>query len=136
MKGVSHVVLGGCAALGLHLVQPYLPGKLPVLALVVVANELGSLLPGIDSDEATIRQLSGTARSDSVLGWLVSMGMRLLGGHRALTHTLLVAASWESVPPGRGGKSAGSLGRGVDSSQLLDIIEASPTGCSTASSPR
>jgi len=92
VKGTSHVALGACTALALHLMQPYLPSELPALGLALAASGLGSLLPDIDSGEAMVRQLTGTARGGGCLGWAVSLGMHALGGHRALTHTVFVAA--------------------------------------------
>lgn len=89
MKGVSHALVGMFAASAVHLaVAPLsqtLAGLVPVAGVVLVA----SLLPDIDSDESAIRQATGTARHTGCLGWIVSLAVRVFGGHRALTHTLL-----------------------------------------------
>jgi len=58
--------------------------------MVAAVATVAALLPDVDSDEATIRQVTGTARSGGCFGRLLSVGVTLLGGHRgALTHSLL-----------------------------------------------
>jgi len=93
MKGVSHALVGLSGVLSFHaLVVPLAPG-LTDLAVVSAVGVAASLLPDVDSDEATIRQITGTARSGGCVGRLVSGIVYLLGGHRgALTHSLLAWA--------------------------------------------
>ncbi|HEY4691113.1 MAG TPA: metal-dependent hydrolase [Anaerolineae bacterium] len=104
MKGESHIVLGAAAGAALHLAVPYLPAGVLPLSVVIGVNVVGSLLPDIDSDESIIRQATGTNRRSGCLGWIVSLGFSLFGGHRAITHSLialgLVAglARWAGQP--------------------------------------
>jgi inner membrane protein len=65
-----------------------LVGLVPVAGVALVA----SLLPDIDSDESSIRQATGTARHSGVVGRIVSFMLRIFGGHRAITHSLLAWA--------------------------------------------
>jgi inner membrane protein len=61
-------------------------GAVPVL----VAALAGSLLPDIDSDESATRQATGTSRKrGGCIGFVVTLALKVFGGHRALTHTLL-----------------------------------------------
>jgi len=88
MKGVSHVLVGTAAVMLVHDRVP-LADSLTGLVPVALATILGSLLPDVDSDESTLRQATGTARSQGVVGRIVSLIVRVFGGHRgALTHSL------------------------------------------------
>lgn len=90
MKGVSHAIIGVAVVGVIHLRLAPLGASLLDLAPVAVLAAAGALLPDVDSDEATIRQATGTARHSGCLGRLLSAGVQLLGGHRgALTHSLL-----------------------------------------------
>lgn len=89
MRTESHVVIGIAAGLALHLARPYVPDGLVGLSWTLAANVLGSLLPDVDADESRVRRFTGTNRRAGFLGRLVSLGARLSGGHRALTHTAL-----------------------------------------------
>lgn len=67
---------------------------------IMAATVIGSLLPDVDSDESTIRQATATAPSQGCIGKLFSLALKLFGGHRALTHTLLAwvfASFWVMV---------------------------------------
>ncbi len=93
MKGVTHGLLGplglaGLAALTANTAAwPHEPLGIAYLAATAA---VAALLPDIDSDEAVIRQVTGTARSRSLLGRAFSFALRLATGHRgALTHSLL-----------------------------------------------
>lgn len=88
MKGVSHVFIGLAAVITIHAVAP-MASTLVAWVPVLGATLAGSLLPDVDSDESAIRQATGTARSRSVIGFVVSLAMKVFGGHRALTHTLV-----------------------------------------------
>lgn len=88
MKGMSHVLVGTAIVMVVHARSP-LAESLTGLVPVALATIVGSLLPDVDSDESTLRQATGTARSQGVVGRLMSLIVRLLGGHRgALTHSL------------------------------------------------
>lgn len=87
MRAASHVVLGlvtlaVCEQTG----NLYHPADAWPIAIggLLLANVIGSLLPDADSDESEIRQITGTARHDGCLGWLVS---KLMPGHRGITHS-------------------------------------------------
>jgi inner membrane protein len=89
MKGHSHIILGAAAGLAGYAVGLIHPVGWAHIAGCVVASIAGSLLPDLDSDESTLRQMTGTARSNGCLGRLVSgMVGVVTGGHRAATHTL------------------------------------------------
>jgi membrane-bound metal-dependent hydrolase YbcI (DUF457 family) len=103
MKGSSHALLG-LFALGAYVAPANsLVGHMPLnfydahamvaLALAGLAAFGGALLPDIDSDESTIRQGTGTARSSGCMGKLASWVIRLAtGGHRMATHSLVALA--------------------------------------------
>jgi inner membrane protein len=97
VKGVSHALCG----LAVVVVGSRLSPLAPTLVDVVLVGAVGmgaALLPDLDSDEATIRQVTRTARSQGCVGGLVSAIVTALGGHRgALTHSLL---SWLVVSAG------------------------------------
>ena len=88
MKGTSHLCIGIFAAYAVHQAVPLASSPLSLVAALGLAAA-AALLPDIDSDEAEIRQITGTARSKGIVGRVVSWLTRLFGGHRALTHTLL-----------------------------------------------
>lgn len=89
MKGGSHAICGLAAVVLAARLVPLAP-SLPDAVLIGGVAVIGALLPDLDSDEATIRQVSGTARSSGCVGRIISGIMGLLGGHRgALTHSLL-----------------------------------------------
>jgi inner membrane protein len=87
MKGASHIVLGVGAALAVNHVAP-LGGDLVTFGAALGAAFVGSLLPDIDHDDAKLRHMTGTERG-SLGGCLIAPLVGLLGGHRALTHTLV-----------------------------------------------
>ncbi len=87
MKGASHLILGVGAALLVHRTLP-LGGDAVTVGAALGAAAIGSLLPDIDHDESKLRHMTGTARG-SLGGCLASPLVALLGGHRALTHTLV-----------------------------------------------
>lgn len=98
MKGHSHIIIGAAAAIAAYGVGFIQPVGWASIAACVGANVLGSLLPDIDSDEGTLRQMTGTARSNGCFGLLASLGISAItGGHRALTHTLLVTGTIAGV---------------------------------------
>lgn len=87
MTGKTHALIGMAAALALRG-----PGLTLELGLALAAGAVGGLLPDIDSDEAEIRQLTGTNRRSGPVGWLASL---LAPSHRGLTHSgLAVLALW------------------------------------------
>lgn len=92
MKGVTHAIIGplglaGLAAFTAMAPWPHNPFGIAQLAAVAA---VAALLPDIDSDEAAIRQVTGTARSRGLLGRAMSFALRLATGHRgALTHSLV-----------------------------------------------
>lgn len=130
MRGSTHIVAGAVAAVGLNLVTGYIPLHPPeTLALVALANVVGSLLPDIDSSESVISHATG---SDSHPDWTARRWARLIGlrrdskqvvvglltivlgvfslitgifrklalrGHRGLTHTLIVPILFVAVFP-------------------------------------
>lgn len=87
MKGTTHALLGVAALVAL---QPWAPLPTQPIALVeaVMCAAIGALLPDIDSDESLIRHETHTARSDGLVGWLVSW---LMPSHRGVTHSGLAA---------------------------------------------
>lgn len=89
MKGVSHAICGlGAVAVAARF-TPLAPTLVDTLVLGAL-GVAGALLPDVDSDEATIRQVTGTARSQGCAGGALSALVSWLGGHRgALTHSLL-----------------------------------------------
>ena len=92
MKGASHLLIGlGAAAVVQHIYAPF-GDTWQALALAGGAALVGSLLPDIDSDESIIRRSTGTARSNGCIGALASWAIRLFGGHRVGTHTLIAWA--------------------------------------------
>lgn len=125
MKGASHLCIGMFAAYAVHQAVPLAssPAGL-VVALGLAAG--AALLPDIDSDEAEIRQITGTARSKGIVGRVVSWLTRLFGGHRALTHTLLawgIVTLWAGLYF-RGGGLAVAVSVGYLSHLLADMLTA------------
>ena len=90
MRGASHLIIGVGTALLVHRALP-LGGDVVTVGLALGAAAIGSLLPDIDHDESKLRHMTGTARG-SLGGCLASPLVALLGGHRALTHTLMAVA--------------------------------------------
>src|SRR3990172_5344446 len=88
MKGTSHLCIGLFAVYSLHQPVP-LAGSPVGLIAALGLGAAAALLPDIDSDEAEIRQMTGTPRSKGLAGRVVSWLTRLFGGHRALTPTML-----------------------------------------------
>src|SRR3990172_3512038 len=88
MKGTSHLCIGLFAVYAVHQAVP-LASSPPGLLVALGLGAAAALLPDIDSDEAEIRQMTGTARSKGLAGRVVSWLTRPFGGHRALTPTML-----------------------------------------------
>lgn len=90
MKGHSHAILGVAALASVHALVAPLSDRPSDLVYFGIVAAVAALVPDIDSDESTIRQATGTARSDGLLGRAASWIMARVTGHRgALTHSLM-----------------------------------------------
>jgi membrane-bound metal-dependent hydrolase YbcI (DUF457 family) len=106
MKGGSHLLIAFAGVAAIHKAITPLAASPWEIALVIGAAAVGALLPDIDSDESTIRQATATAPSRGCVGRVASPVIGLLsGGHRNLTHTLIVwlAFSLLAFWPGQAG---------------------------------
>ena len=90
MTGKSHLLIGLMSTAAVHRIYFNLADNWLEVALVGAVAAVGALLPDIDSDESTIRQATGTARSNGCIGRVASALLRVFGGHRVLTHTLVM----------------------------------------------
>lgn len=107
MKGRNHFVVGVGTVLlaqgAAHFVQPHVVAGYALEAPLLVAAAMGvaavgALLPDIDLATSDIAYETGTGRGQGCLtGWFFRGLRRLMGGHRAFTHSLWAAAICAAV---------------------------------------
>jgi membrane-bound metal-dependent hydrolase YbcI (DUF457 family) len=107
MKGRNHFIVGAAALLlaegAAGFIQPHTVAGYRVDTSFVVAAATGlaalsALLADLDLASSDIAYETGTARGEGCLtGLLFGLLRRLMGGHRALTHSLWAAAACVAV---------------------------------------
>ena len=84
------MLIGAASVAALNYYHPIIPGGWIPLGMAIGAGVLGALPPDIDHPNSTISHDLSIGRGDGC-GFLIGSLLRiLLGGHRGLTHTLVI----------------------------------------------
>jgi inner membrane protein len=93
MNGKAHMLIGGAVVVAVNYFHPFITSGWMQLAGAVGVGMLSALAPDIDHPTSTLSHKLGIARGDGLLGCSGCLGgvfRSALGGHRGITHTLLL----------------------------------------------